>query len=64
MPLSISGAITKADLKAKNCGDYHIKKHRPSDSVDVTDSYDLDEDNEEQGKSGSVVIEHGKPVIP
>lgn len=38
--------------------------HKPFDSVDVADSYDLDEDDEQQGEWGRVVVEYGKPVIP
>lgn len=45
------------------CGDYHTYIHKPSDSIDVTDSYDLDEDDEQQGERGCIVIEYGKPVI-
>lgn len=38
--------------------------HKPFNPIDVTDGYDLDEDDEEQGEVGSVVVEHGEPVIP
>ena len=37
--------------------------HKPSDSIDVTDSYDLDEDDEQQRERGCIVVEYGKPVI-
>lgn len=34
------------------------------DSIDVADSYDFNEDNEEKGEGCSIVVEHGEPVIP
>lgn len=52
-------------MKAYECGYYRTHEiHKPFNSVDVTHSYDLREDNEQQGESGSIVVEHGKPVIP
>lgn len=39
-------------------------QHIPLNSIDVTNSYDLSEDNEQQRESGCVVVEYGKPVIP
>lgn len=36
----------------------------PLDAIVVTDSYDLYEDDEEQGESGAVIIEHCEPVVP
>lgn len=41
-----------------------MEKHtKPSNSIDVTDSYDLDEDDKQQGECGTIVVEYGKPVI-
>lgn len=64
MVLATIWAKIKVEQRAYKCGYYHTQIHKPFNSIDVTDSYDLDEDDEEQGESGSIVVEHCKPVIP
>lgn len=53
----------KAELMEYKCGYYRTQIHKPFKSIDVTDSYDLNEDDEQQGECGSIVVEYGKPVI-
>lgn len=36
--------------------------YQPFNAIDVTDSYDFNEDDEEQGERCSVIIEYRKPV--
>ena len=50
----------KAELRAN---EVFTITHIPFNSIKVADSYDLNEDDEQQGESGSIVIEHDKPVI-
>lgn len=36
--------------------------YKPFNPIDVTDSYDFNEDDEKQGEWCSVIIEYSKPV--
>lgn len=54
----------KLNRKHTKVGITVLQIHKPFDSIDVTDSNDLEENNEQQGESGSIIIEHSEPVIP
>ena len=38
--------------------------HTPFDAIYVADGDNFNEDDEEQREGGSIVVEHGEPVVP
>lgn len=57
--LAINLAITSLYIFGYYCTEIYI----PFNPIDVTDTYDLNKDDEKQGECGTIIIEDGKPVI-